>query len=150
VTTSALNAIAIGSLVSDRNHERFARKREGALLNSVGFATEQLLGLKDRDKNVNEVLKQLAKEAEVSRIYVLENRQEAGRADYPIVYECSVSSACRQEEDAKVTVLRSRLISRYAAALTQDRAVQFRTTDLSEHDRTSLEAVGIHVVIIVP
>ena len=45
-----------------------------SLLNSVSFATEQLLGM-TVEKNVNECPCQLANDANVSRVYVLENRQ---------------------------------------------------------------------------
>src|SRR5262249_7211907 len=84
VIVSSLNAIVMGSLVSQGHYHEGTTKRHAALLNSVSFATEQLLATNDQDKNVNEVLRHLATEAGVTRIYVVENRQNTNGS---IAYE---------------------------------------------------------------
>src|SRR5262245_52664861 len=84
---SSLNTSVFVLLVTERHYHEEASKRHAALLNSVSFATEQLLAMTDQDKNVIEVLRHLATEARVTRIYVLENRQNNNGSVHPILYE---------------------------------------------------------------
>ena len=150
IIVSALNGIVLGSLVTERDQQRTRIGDHAALLNSVSYVTEQLLGMTDREKNVNEVLRHLATEANVSRIYVLENRHDIDGAECPVLYECSASTTSGQEHFQQVNMLRSRLVQSHADAFGQDQALQFRTADLSKDEQEPLLAVGIRVGIILP
>jgi PAS domain S-box-containing protein len=146
---AAANAMCLSAVVSERNQQRIALRRQAALLNSVSSTTEQLLGMTDRDKNVSEVLRQLAAEANVSRIYVLENRQDSSSSETP-VYQCSASASFDDEVSNRINSIRHKHIQLHAGALAEDQALQFRTRELPEEDQTLLLSLGIHVGIILP
>lgn len=150
IIAAGSNALGVGLLVSERHQQRTTMVRQAALLNSVKFATEQLLGMTDREKNVNEVLRQLAREAKVSRIYVLENRYDASNVDRPVVYECWASPNLREEGYGRLNAIRNKEIRRQASALAEDQALQFRTKDLPEDEQPVLFSLGIQVGIILP
>jgi PAS domain S-box-containing protein len=150
IIAAAVNCMGVGLLASEGNQQRTTMSRQAALLNSVSFATEQLLGMTDREKNVNKVLRQLAAEANVSRIYVMEKRQDMSSSYYPVVYECSASPTFKEEYYRLINEIRGNHVRLHAAELAQDKALQFRTTDLDEEVQEVLLSLGIHVGIILP
>jgi PAS domain S-box-containing protein len=150
IVASAINGIVVGVLVSERNQQQTAMDRQAGLLNSVSFATEQLLGMRDQEKNVNDVLRQLAAESGASHIYVLENREEVDSAGYPVVYECSTLADFEETIRIRFNAVRSKHIRLNSSALAEDKALQFRTADLADDERLLLMAADIHVGIILP
>ena len=67
VIASAMNALVLGSTVSKGRRTEKTTERQSALLNSVGFATDQLLSMTDREQTVTAVLQNLAVEADMAR-----------------------------------------------------------------------------------
>ena len=148
---SSLNALVVGSLVTDRHYHEQASKRHAALLNSVSFATEQLLAMTDQDKNVIEVLRHLATEARVTRIYVLESRQNTNGSVYPIPYEHWAENAIVNEHYLQLlNVVRSKHICDRADVLARGEALQYRASDMPEEERAIMAALNIRVALILP
>jgi PAS domain S-box-containing protein len=148
VIVSSLNTMLIGSLVSQGHYHEGTTKRHAALLNSVSFATEQLLAMTDQDKNVNEVLRHLATESGVTRIYVVENRQNTNGS---IAYEhWSEDAAVDQHYLQLLNVVRSKHIRDRADSLAKGEALQYRAADLPEDEHAIMSALNIRVSIILP
>src|SRR5262245_18068613 len=148
VIVSSLNTMVIGSLVSQGRSHEATTTRHAALLNSISFATEQLLAMTDQDKNVNEVLRHLATEAGVSRIYVVENRQSMNGS---IAYEhWSEDAAVDQHYLQLLNVVRSKHIRDRADSLAKGEALQYRAADLPEDEHAIMSALNIRVSIILP
>jgi hypothetical protein len=144
VLVSSTISMIVGSLVAELHNQQQTTKRHAALLNSVSFATEQLLAMTDQDKNVNEVLHHLATEARVSHIFVLENRQGADGAAYEIAYEhWSAGAVADQHYLQLLNVVRSKHIRDCVEALAQGEALQYRTADLCEEEHAIMTALNI-------
>jgi len=148
---SSLNTLVVGSLVTDRDYHEETSKRHTALLNSVSFATEQLLAMTDQDKNVIEVLRHLAREARVTRIYVLENRQNTSGSVFPILYEHWAEDAVVDDHYLQLlNVVRGKHVCDRADALGRGEALQYRAADMPEEERAIMSALNIRVALILP
>ena len=150
VIASAMNALVLGSTVSKGRRTEKTTERQSALLNSVGFATNQLLSMTDREQTVTAVLQNLAVEADMARTYVLENSPHSG-ASKQRLYEHwrSATPLAKEQSDVLDTMLRDR-INENAAALAEGKVVQFRTVDLPESDQEVLASRSIRASIILP
>jgi PAS domain S-box-containing protein len=150
VIASAVNALALGSFVSKGHRMENTTRRQTALLNSVGFATDQLLAMTDREQTVTAVLQNLAIEADVRRTYVLENRSETPHSAQPL-YEYWRSDAPKDEQQAKVVsgILRER-IAENAATLGEGKVLQYRVTDLPESAQEVLFPLKLRSSIVLP
>src|SRR5262245_56167083 len=105
----------------------------------------------DQDKNVNEVLRHLAAEARVTRIYVLENRQGPNGPVCPIAYEhWAQGAAVDQHYLELLNVVRSKHIQDRAALLASGEALQYRAADMPEEENAIMAALNIRVAIILP
>ncbi|HZI51979.1 MAG TPA: histidine kinase dimerization/phosphoacceptor domain -containing protein [Terriglobia bacterium] len=150
VIASAVNALGLGSFVSHGHGLESTTRRQTALLNSVGFATDQLLAMTDREQTVSAVLQSLAQEAGMTRTYVLENRSETASAAQPL-YEYWRTGAPSDEHLANLvkSILRER-IAENAATLGEGKVLQYRITDLSERDQDILAPLKLRASIILP
>ena len=150
VIASAMNALVLGSTVSKGRRTEKTTERQSALLNSVGFAANQLLSMTDREETVTAVLQNLAVEAEMARTYVLENSPHSG-ASKQTLYEHwrSASPLAKEQSDILDTMLRDR-INENATALAEGKVIQFRTVDLPENDQEVLASRSIRASIILP
>jgi PAS domain S-box-containing protein len=149
VIASAMNALVLGSTVSKGRRTEKTTKRQSALLNSIGFATDQLLSMTDREQTVTAVLQNLAAEADMARTYVLENPHAGGTAQTLYEYWRHPAPLNPGLSDRLETMLRER-INENAPALAEGRVVQFRTVDLPEKDQEVLASRDLRAAIILP
>jgi PAS domain S-box-containing protein len=148
VTIAAANALILGSSVTQNLFKEATVKRQAALLNTVRSASEGLLSVADRTETVKAVLQQLATEAGMARVYVLENRPDLGSAQ-PIYTHWCVG----QPDELKQSELDSALFKRIgenAATLSVGEVLQYSTVDLPEQEQKVLLERNIHRSIIVP
>ena len=150
VIASAVNALSLGSFVSNGRRLENTTRHHTALLNSVGFATDQLLAMTDREQTVTAVLQNLAIEAGVTRAYVLENRSETSNSAQPL-YEYWRTGSPKDEEQAKFVsgILRER-IAENATALSEGKVLQYRITDLPERAQEVLFPLRLRSSIVLP
>jgi PAS domain S-box-containing protein len=121
---------------------------QGALMDSVSFATEQLLGITDQEKNVTEVLQNLADEAHLDRVYVLENRQTTRDAGFPVLHE--LGPELSDERRTAVEALRAKHIRKNAGLLEDGHALELLATSVSPSDGAALRDAGIEATLILP
>ena len=150
VIASAMNALVLGSTVSKSQRTEKTTERQAALMNSVSFATDQLLSMTDREQTVTAVLKNLAAEADMARTYVLENPPHAGGTPQTL-YEYWQSASPLDDAQSNIldAMLRER-INENAAALSEGKVVQCRTIDLQESDQEVLASRNLRASIILP
>lgn len=150
VIAAGVNALALGAFVSKGHRMENTTRRQTALLNSVGFATDQLLAMTDREQTVTAVLQNLAIEADMTRTYVLENRSETSNSAQPL-YEYWRSQAPVDEQQAKFvsSILRER-IAENAATLGEGKVLQYRVTDLPERAQEILFPLKLRSSIVLP
>src|SRR4030095_1143632 len=133
VTIAAANAPILGSAVTQSDLKEATVRRQSALLNSVRFASEGLLALGDREETVKAVLQQLATEAGMARVYVLENRPDLGSAQ-PIYTHWCVG----KPDDLKQSELDSALFKRIndnSETLSAGEVLQYSPVDLREQEQ---------------
>ena len=149
VIVAAVNALGLGAFVSNGHRMENTTRRQTALLNSVGFATDQLLAMTDREQTVTAVLRNLAVEADMTRTYVLENRSETANA--APLYEYWRTEAPTDQHQAQLvkSILRER-IAENAASLGEGKVLQYRITDLSDRDQDVLVPLNLRSSIILP
>jgi PAS domain S-box-containing protein len=150
VIAASINALALGAFVSKGHRTENTTRRQTALLNSVGFATDQLLAMTDREQTVAAVLQNLANEADMTRTYVMENRAELASSAQPL-YQYWRSEAPKDEEQAKFvsSILRERIVEN-AATLSEGKVLQYRVTELPETAREVLFPLRLRSSIVLP
>jgi len=150
VIAASINALALGAFVSKGHRTEDTTRRQTALLNSVGFATDQLLAMTDREQTVAAVLQNLANEADMTRTYVMENRAELASSAQPL-YQYWRSEAPKDEEQAKFvsSILRERIVEN-AATLSEGKVLQYRVTELPETAREVLIPLRLRSSIVLP
>jgi PAS domain S-box-containing protein len=150
VIAAAVNALGLGSYVSNGHRILKTTGRQTALLHSVGFATDQLLAMTDRDQTVTAVLQNLAIEADMTRTYVLENRADTVSSAQPL-YEYWRSQEPLDEAQAQAVraILRERIVEN-ATTLGEGKVLQYRITDLAERDQAVLSPLKLRASIILP
>src|SRR5262249_22441839 len=149
IFAAGMNSILIGRLSSEGKQRQRTISRQAAMMNSVSFATEQLLGMTDQEKSVNEVLRHLAMEADANRIYVMENRQD-GSFDCPVLYEYPGAGSAAGDDFSDVNTIRGDYIRTHSEPLEQGHELQVLTTDLPEHEQHVLLSHRIRIGIILP
>lgn len=145
---AAANSSVLGLFVTEQRRYQGTMNHQAALIDSVSFATEHLLGMTDQEKNVNEVLEHLAREAHLDRVYVLENRGSTREASFPVLYE--VGSDLGEEHRERVVALRGKYIRKSSGLLEDGQALQLTAADLPSADAAILRAAGIAGTLILP
>jgi PAS domain S-box-containing protein len=148
VIAAAANSSVLGLLVTEQRRHQGTMNHQAALMDSVGFATAQLLGMTDQEKNVTEVLQHLASEARLDRIYVLENRPGGRDAGFPALYE--LGPDLDPELHDVVATLRGKHIRKNAHSLEQGHALELTAGDLPARERDVFRTSGIEGTLILP
>jgi PAS domain S-box-containing protein len=150
VIASAVNALLLGSSVSSRYRQEGVTKRQAALLNSVSFATDQLLAMTDKEQNVSNVLEYLAAEANMTRTYVLENRPDLNSSTQPLYEHWGSKTPVDARHAQRLNVVLRQRIGEHAHSLSQGEVLQYRTVDLPEDEQAVLSALNIRASIVLP
>jgi PAS domain S-box-containing protein len=146
----AANSLTLGSTVSQsRDHQR-TTKRQAVLLDSVSFATDELLATTDREQNVNNVLRNLAEQTGVMRVYILENRPDLGRSAQPLYEHWRSESPLDTRQSQLLDIVLRKRVSENAFALAAGEPLQCRTADLPAEEQGFLASLNIHASIILP
>jgi len=150
VIAAAMNSLGLGAYVSRGHRIEKTTRRQTALLNSVGFATDQLLAMTDREQTVAAVLENLAHEAGATRTYVLENRSESSSSLQPL-YVYWRTQAPQDESESKLvdSILRER-IAENATTLGEGKVLQYRVTELPAREQGVLWPLKLRASIILP
>jgi len=145
---AGLNSGVLGLLVTEQRRHQHTMNHQAALIGSVSFATEQLLGMTDQEKNVQEVLRHLAAEAHLGRVYVLENRHHGRDTGFPVLYELGdVISADRKDA---LGALCGKYIRRSTDSLEQGRVLEIRASELAAEDQALFVGSSISETLILP
>jgi PAS domain S-box-containing protein len=148
--TAAVNALFLGFWVSQNRRQEAIAKRQAALLNSVSFATDQLLSMTDKEQNVNNVLEHLAVETGMTRTYVLENRPDLNFATQPLYEHWSANTKVDERHAQLLNGFLRKHIGESAATLSQGEVLQYRTADLPVEEQRVLSALNIRASIVLP
>jgi PAS domain S-box-containing protein len=150
IIVSAVNALTLGSSVSQGRREEKTTRRQAALLNSVSFATDQLLTTTDREQNVNTVLRNLADQAGMMRTYVVENRPDLGSSAQPQYENWSSETPLDPQQSQLLDIILRKRISENAASLAEGEVLQYLTSDLPAEEQGIVAALNIRASIVLP
>jgi PAS domain S-box-containing protein len=149
---SSLNGMLLGSAVTKGRLVDQARRYRDAVLNSVSFAADRLLGVEDWEKGFNEVLKRLGEASNVSRLYFFESRLVEGSSSFDTCpYEWAAPHLSTNSHQLKLlNLLRVKYLSEHVQSLSQGKTYHHRTQDLPEEARSIFSVADIGSTFIVP
>jgi PAS domain S-box-containing protein len=150
VAVTGANALFLGSSISYGMRQEKTARRQAGILNSVKFATDELLTMTDRDQTVHAVLQHLAADTEVARVYILENRTDLSTSAQPIYKHWRVARPEDERQSELLDAALCRRINQNAAMLSEGKVLQFSTSDLPEDEQKVLSSLNIHRSVILP
>ena len=139
----------------ERGLERTAeRQRRDAILKALRFAAERFLGeVGGWEESIQEILGRLGEAAEVSRVYIFENRTgDAGEVRATQRYEWVAQGISPQIDNPRLKALpyRAAGFGRWEELLSQGDLVYGHTRDFPQSERPELQAQDILSIAIVP
>ena len=151
VLAAVLSALVVAALSSDGSRQLKTIHRQAALMDTVGVATDRILGTTEPDTDVSEVLGHLLAEVGATRVYVFENEDDQNHFGHLVHYETWKPGASRDEHSERMLdVVQSALVRENREVLEQGQVVQYRTSDLEETDRGVLRALQLELCGVIP
>jgi PAS domain S-box-containing protein len=152
ILAASLNALLIGSAVTEKEFNQKGLKHRESVLESIGFAATHILGNTDWEKRVNHVLKNLGEATEVTRVYIFEHRPKQGDLAFgsPVYEWCGTGVLFDPHYHRVLNVLRSHQLEQSAKNLAEGQAIHFQIEDLAEKERSILTTLGIRSTVVVP
>jgi PAS domain S-box-containing protein len=149
---SYLTAILVGSAVTEGRSVHEGDSYRNAVLSSVSFAAERLVGVDDWRIGFSEVLRRIGVSSNVSRVYVFENRSVEGQPEFEALpYEWTATEMWSDQHQLKlVNQLQSHFLSTQNSALVDGEVFLYRNNDLPDEDQPIFRAIGIKTSVVIP
>jgi PAS domain S-box-containing protein len=150
---ASLNAILIGTSVTQMRFTNRQIDRRDAILEAVSYAAQQFLGKSGWQAGVQEVMRRLGEATSVTRVFITDRRtaEKGGHGGETWLYEWTTPGLSADENDLRVlNLLRGQMIEDQASALSMGQPCLARTREIDRKKREMLEALGVRSMVIVP
>ena len=150
---ASLNAILIGTSVTQMRVTNRQIDRRDAILEAVSYAAQQFLGKNGWEAGVQDVMRRLGEATSVTRVFITDRRtsERGSHGADTWLYEWTTPGLSTDENDLRVlNLLRGQMIEDQASALSMGQPCLARTRDIDRKKRDMLEALGVRSVVIVP
>jgi PAS domain S-box-containing protein len=150
---ASLNAILIGTSVTQMRVTNRQIDRRDAILEAVSYAAQQFLGKSGWEAGVQEVMRRLGEATSVTRVFITDRRtsERGSHAGETWLYEWTTPGLSTDENDLRVlNLLRGQMIEDQASALSMGQPCLARTREIDRKKREMLEALGVRSMVIVP
>ena len=150
---ASLNAILIGTSVTQMRVTNRQIDRRDAILEAVSYAAQQFLGKSGWEAGVQEVMRRLGEATSVTRVFITDRRttERGSHGGETWLYEWATPGLSTDENDLRVlNLLRGQMIEDQASALSMGQPCLVRTREIDRKKREMLEALGVRSVVIVP
>ncbi len=152
VLASTMHGMLVGSVVTQHRLVRDSEVYRNAVLSSVSYAAEQLVGSENWDTGFNEVLRRLGESSKASRIYLLETRHTEDDSTFEVMPHEWTSSAlwAGRHQLGMLNVLLIHHLNKEYAGLNKGTVHHLRSDSLSEKDSAVFRALGIRSSLFIP
>lgn len=152
VLASTMHGMLVGSVVTQNRLARDSDAYRNAVLSSVSYAAEQLVGSENWDTGFNEVLRRLGESSKASRVYLLETRHTEKDDTFEVMpHEWTASALwAGQHQLGMLNVLVTHHLTERTDDLTKGTVHHLRPQDLQDKDSAVFRALGIRSSLFIP
>lgn len=138
--------------ITDRVEAEEGLRRRDAILEAVAFAAERFLASESWSEGIDDVLARLGAAADVSRVYLFENRDEDGTVVATQRFEWAAPGIVPQIDNPEMQdfAYEESDYGDWAAEMAAGREVQGRAREVSSAKRGLFEEQGIRALLLVP
>ena len=149
----AVGVVAVGEEITARRRDERTIARRGAILEAVSYAAERLLRGTDWRGCMGEILERLGRAADVSRVYVFNNRQgDDATLHTSQLFEWAAEGVTPQIDAPELRDVPMEAVGmgRWCALLERGEAVIGRVRDFPAGERAMLEPQQIRSILVLP